>query len=339
MQGIQADADGGWDLILNGRHIAKADWSEEERLKVIDPDHRIRVMDEEGIAGECIFPTIGLYVWMLQDRDAGRISCRIYNEWITDQLERRSPRFRCAGLIPAWDVEDAIEEVGFVADRGLGAVMLPAVAEPSYNRPVWERLWSAIEETGLPVVMHQGTGHSMIWYGGPGASVANLLSTQSMGPRTASLLATSGVLERHPDLHVVFVEYNAGWLGWMMETIDYYTESFERYGTTDKMGSARLSGSRPPKPVITPKLEEPPSFYIRRQVHATFQDDRVALHNLPITGVEPLMWGADYPHEEGTFPHSRATVDRLADGLPAGDVQSIFRDTAARLFRFDLEPA
>lgn len=336
MQGIRADREGGWDLILDGRHIAKADWSEEERLKVIEPEHRIGVMDEEGIAGECIFPTIGLYVWMLKDPDAGRISCRIYNEWVADQLERRSPRFRCAGLIPAWSVDDAVREVEFVAASGLGSAMLPTVAEPSYNRPVWEPLWSAIEETGLPVVMHQGTGHSMIWYGGPGASVANLLSTQSVGPRTAALLATSGVLERHPDLHVVFVEYNAGWLGWMMSTIDYYTESFDRYGTTDKMGSARLSRSAAPKPVITPKLAEPPSFYVKRQIHATFQDDPVALHNVPLTGAESLLWGSDYPHEEGTYPFSRQTVDRLADGLDPEAARKIFRDTAAELFHFEL---
>ena len=336
LRGIQANEDGGWDLILHGGHIAKADWSEEDRLRPLDPAYRIRVMDEEGIAGECIFPTIGLYVWMLQDPDAGRVSCRIYNEWITDQLERRSSRFRCAGLIPTWNLEDAIGEVRFVAEHGLGALMLPAVADPSYNRPVWEPLWSAVEETGLPVVMHQGTGHSMIWYGGPGASVANLLATQSIGPRTAALLATSGVLERHPDLHVVFVEYNAGWLAWTMETIDYYTESFDRYGTTDKMGSARLARTSAPKPVITPKLAQPPSFYIRRQIHATFQDDPVALHNLPITGAEPLLWGSDFPHEEGTYPHSRQTVERLAQGLEAHDARLIFRETAARLFQFDL---
>jgi predicted TIM-barrel fold metal-dependent hydrolase len=336
MQGIRASEDGGWELMLDGRHIAKADWSEAQRLEVMQPDHRIRVMDAEGIAGECIFPTIGLYVWMLEDADAGRVSCRIYNEWIADQLERRSPRFRCAGLIPTWRVEDAVEEVGFVASSGLGALMLPTVAEPSYNRPGWEPLWAAIEETGLPVVMHQGTGHSMIWYGGPGASVANLLSTQSIGPRTAGLLATSGVLERHPGLHVVFVEYNAGWLAWTMQTIDFYTESFERYGTTDKMGSSRLSRSGEPKPVITPKLAEPPSFYLRRQVHATFQDDPVALHNLPLTGPDGLMWGSDYPHEEGTYPRSRETVDRLAEGIDAASALKVFRDTAARLFRFDL---
>ncbi|HEY2563780.1 MAG TPA: amidohydrolase family protein [Acidimicrobiales bacterium] len=338
MKGIEATEDGGWSLILDGSHIGKAGSSEADRLAVLDPAHRLAVMREEGIAGECIFPTIGLYVWMLQDSDDGRVSCRIYNDWIHDQLERQSPRFRCAGVVPTWRIEDAIEEVGHIAALGLGAAMLPTVAEPSYNNRRWEPLWDAIEAARMPVVMHQGTGHDMIWYRGPGATVANLLATQSVGPRTAALLATSGVLERHPDMHVVFVEYNVGWLPWMMETVDFYTESFDRYGTTDNMGSARLAGAnRPPKPVITPQLEERPSFYVRRQVHATFQDDQVGMQNINITGVDALLWGSDYPHEEGTYPNSRATVDRLGGQLKPEEAEKIFRDTAARLFHFDPE--
>jgi len=337
MQGIQGTEDGGWTLILDGSHVGKAGSSEEERIQVLRPEHRLAVLREEGIAAECIFPTIGLYVWMLQEPEDGKISCRIYNEWIYEQLERQSPRFRCAGIIPTWRLEDAIEEVQYVAELGLCAAMLPTVAEPSYNSPEWEPLWEAIEASRLPVVMHQGTGHNMIWYRGPGATVANLLATQSVGPRTAALLATSGVLERHPDLHFVFVEYNAGWLPWMMETIDFYTESFDRYGTTDKMGSARLAGAnRAPKPVITPRLSERPSFYVRRQIHATFQDDSVGMQNLNITGEDALMWGSDYPHEEGTYPHSRETVERLGGSVAAATADKIFRTTAARIFHFDL---
>lgn len=236
-------------------------------------------------------------------------------------------------------MDDAIVEVAHVAELGLGSVMLPAVTDLPYNHRVWEPLWSAIDETGLPVVMHQGTGHNMIWYRGPGATVANLLATQSMGPRTAAMLATSGVLARHPDLHVVFVEFNAGWLAWMMDTIDFYTESFARYGTTDQMSSSRLAGRETPaaKPVIYPELEEPPSFYVRRQVHATFQNDRVALANLGLTGTRAVLWGSDYPHEEGTYPFSRQTVDRLALDLSEEAATAVFRDTAAEVFRFDPE--
>ena len=147
---------------------------------------------------ECIYPTIGLYVWMLDDPDGGVASCRVYNEWMADGLAR-SPRFKCAGLVPTWRIADAVDEVARIAGAGLGAVMLPTVVTPDWNHREWGPLWSTIEETGLPIVMHQGTGHSMFFYRGPGAGVSNLLATQSMAPRTAALLATSGVLAAHPD--------------------------------------------------------------------------------------------------------------------------------------------
>src|SRR5271163_1505171 len=125
MRAIVPSGNGGWKLILDGRHLSKAGTSEADRLKAIEPIHRLSVMRDEGIAGEVIFPTIGLYVWMLDDPHGGRLSCRIYNEWICDQLESKSPRFRCAGLLPTWNIEDAIEEVAFISNSGLAAVMLP----------------------------------------------------------------------------------------------------------------------------------------------------------------------------------------------------------------------
>lgn len=337
MRGIAEKDDGGWELIFEGRHMGPVGDSDDDRLAVNSPEHRLAVMREEGIVGECIFPTIGLYVWMLEDPEGGRLSCRIYNDWIADQLESRSPRFRCAGLIPTWQVADAVAEVAHVSDLGLGAVMIPTVGPTPYNDRVWEPLWSAIEETGLPVVMHQGTGHDMIFYRGPGATVANLVATQSLGPRTATMLATSGVLARHPGLQVVFVEYNAGWLAWTMSTADYYTTAFSPL-TTETQGSAKLARhDGPPRSVIYPTLDEPPSAYLRRQVHATFQDDPVAVHNVALTGPGGLLWGSDYPHNEGTYPQSRQTVERLAAGLADSEARRIFKETAIELFHFDPE--
>jgi predicted TIM-barrel fold metal-dependent hydrolase len=335
MWGIQARDDGGWEVVLADDQVGDIVESEEERLAVTIPANRFKVMRTEGVIAECIFPTIGLYVWMLRDPLVGKYSCRIYNEWINGQLQQQSPRFCCAGLVPAWNRDDAVEEVQFAASSGLRAVMLPAVPAsqltkqgavswPNWNSPEWEALWSAIEETGLPIVMHQGTGHDMIWYRGPGATIANVISTQSIAPRTATLLATSGVLERHPNLHFVFVEFNAGWLGWTMETVDYYNDAFTG------LPPARHGHDR-----LYPKLPEKPSHYMRRQIHATFQDDQTCIRNVGWSGADSLMWGNDYPHPEGTFPHSRNIVDRLAEDLNVGDVDKIFRKNAAEIFRFE----
>ena len=51
----------------------------------------------------------------------------------------------------------------------VGGLLLPLVGTPEWNLPVWEPLWAAIQETGIPAVMHQGTGHDMIFYRGWGS--------------------------------------------------------------------------------------------------------------------------------------------------------------------------
>jgi predicted TIM-barrel fold metal-dependent hydrolase len=327
LQGIKPGSEGGnWELVLEGERLGATAQDEPERMKLADAEFRYEIMREEGVVGECIFPSVGLYVWALPDAEIVAASCRVYNEWIADGLAR-SARFKCAGLIPTSDVDAAIREVEWVAEAGLGAHMMPATVTPEYNHAQWDRLWAAIEATGLPVVIHQGTGHSMYFYRGRGAGVSNLIATQSMGARATAVLTNAGVLADHPDLHFVFVEYNTGWMAWLMDTLDFYTESFKKYGFTGEG-----------KQWINPELPERPSFYVRRQVHATFQNDPIGIHNLPLTGAGGLMWGSDYPHEEGTYPHSRDTVTRLAKGLDSDDdITRVFRTNAAEVFNFSDE--
>jgi predicted TIM-barrel fold metal-dependent hydrolase len=281
---------------------------------------RFAVMREEGVVAECIYPTKGLYLWNMTDPEAGALCARIYNDWIYDLLEKRSERFKCAALIPTWNVEEAIAEVQRAAAMGLGSIMLPIVGTPPFNHKQWEPLWSAIEETGLPIVLHQGSGHDMLFYRGRGAAVANLLATQSMAPRTAALLATSGVLAEHPKLHFIFVETNAAWVSWAMTCLDHYDKAFRQ-----QVGWVR------------PLLEEPPSFYLKRQIHGTFQKDDVAVAMLPYTGPDVALWGTDYPHTEGTYPHSREVVDGFSKGLKPEHAEAMVFGNAARLFKFDRE--
>jgi predicted TIM-barrel fold metal-dependent hydrolase len=329
---IQSNEDGGWHLVVNGeidesggrlpvneRAAARAAMREEDARREAEASVgvRLEMMRTERIHGEMIYPTIGLYVYAVQDPVVGVASCRVYNDWIHEKLGDDSARVRYAALVPAWDSDSAVTEVHRVASwPALGGLMLPIVGAPEWNAGQWEPVWAAIAETGLPVVMHQGTGHSMIFYRGWGSPTANLLATQSMAPRAAALLSCGGVLERHPDLHVVLVEVNAGWMAWTMSTLDEYFV-------------AHRAGMR------KPHLPELPSQYLRRQVHATFQADPVAIIGRDFTGVDCLMWGNDFPHMEGTFPNSLKVLDGLLAGVDADDAAQITGLNALRLFGFD----
>lgn len=321
---IQSDADGGWTLVVDANEIGwdgltaeEAAEKEAERVAAASSDVRFEMMRTDHINAEVIFPTIGLYVWNVSDPVVGRACCLLYNDWILERLGGYS-RIKLATMIPTWDVRMAIEEVErTAADPSVAGFLLPLVVDPSWNLPQWEPLWDAIEATGKPALMHQGTGHDMIFYRGWGSPTANLLSTQSMAPRAAALLACSGILERHPSLHVVMVEVNAGWVAWACSTLDEYYEAHRHWSK--------------------PALAEPPSTYIRNQVHATFQNDPVALHNIPLTGLDCLMWGNDYPHPESTYPSSAEVLDRLLDGVDPEHAVAVTATNALRTFGFDPE--
>ena len=55
-----------------------------------------------------------------------------------------------------------------------------------------------------------------------------------------------------------------------------------------------------------------------------------------VTGVDCLMWGSDYPHDEGTFPHSQEVINRIFNDIPEGEKRKIVRDNAAKLYDFPL---
>jgi len=78
-----------------------------------------------------------------------------------------------------------------------------------------------------------------------------------------------------------------------------------------------------------------PSEFFARQGHITFSDDPVALHNIRFTGADGLLWGSDYPHDEGTFPNSQAVIERTFNGVSEVDKRKIVHDNAARLYGFD----
>jgi hypothetical protein len=55
-----------------------------------------------------------------------------------------------------------------------------------------------------------------------------------------------------------------------------------------------------------------------------------------VIGCDVMMWGTDYPHPEGTWPH---TVERLQSSfhdVPVADTRKLLGETAAGVYNFDL---
>ena len=286
-----------------------------------DPTQRILDLDEDGVWGEVLYPTIALFGFMIPDPELRWASCQAYNDWLAETFAAQSQRFAGAAMVAVQEIEPAVAEIERVASLGLRSIMLPMQAPEGrpYNSREYDPVWAAAQAHGMPVSFHVGTGSNPVTERGLGGAVINYVEVGLGAQRTLAYLAASGVLARFPELHVVMVECGAGWLAWLLERMDEAFEEHEQW--------------------VQPKLAEPPSFYVRRQGHVTFGNDAAGVVNRDFTGVEPLLWASDYPHPEGTWPHTRETLERIFADVPASDRELVTYSTTARLYGLEAPAA
>jgi predicted TIM-barrel fold metal-dependent hydrolase len=307
-----------------GQHREKA-LGDNERKGIREIPGRLDDMELEGIDSEICFPSLGLWLYALDNPEAEAASARLYNDWNDQFLGGHPSRFVRCGMLPVLDFSNTVAELEYLAAKGFTAAMLPAVSPPGlplYNSEKWDPVFAKGAQLGIVFVMHTGTGlETVVVERGPGAGIINYSNQMMDAAKSAMYLVTGGVLDRNPGAKVAFIESGASWLVALAERMDEVCVAHANF--------------------VFPKLSRMPSQIVDDQVFASFQHDRAcitaAAAGLP--GAKNVMWGSDYPHAEGTFPVSRRVVDELFEGLDVSE--QVRRDVlglnAARLFR--IEPA
>jgi predicted TIM-barrel fold metal-dependent hydrolase len=131
-------------------------------------------------------------------------------------------------------------------------------------------------------------------------------------------LCGSGVLERFPKIRFAAVESGIGWVPWALDAMD---EAYRKHHLW-----------------AYPKLKQLPSEYFRSNGAATFQEDRAGLELAEKWKlVDNFMWANDYPHAEGTWPHSAEAIEREMGHLSDDARAKILGLNAAKMFKFDVE--
>jgi predicted TIM-barrel fold metal-dependent hydrolase len=285
-------------------------------LGASDPAGRLRDLDTDGVWGEVIYPNLAFFCcFHIRDPKLQVATARLYNDWIADRFIAASERLAPVAVLPVADIEAAVAELWRAQACGFRGALVPAhVDHRPYNDPAYDPLWRAAEELGVPLTFHAGTGRSQTPAHGPGGAVINYVVTVGGPMETVAYLCGSGVLARFPGLRVVMVECGSGWLAWVLHAMDDAYREHHMF--------------------VQPKLDLLPSEYFRRQGAVTFQRDPVGLANIPFTGDRSLMWGSDYPHPEGTWPHSQEALARQLGDLPEDTIDRIVTRNAAELYRF-----
>ena len=143
--------------------------------------------DQEGIWGEVVYPSLGMWANIIKDRVLVAEGSKALNDWAMEEIQLVAPnRLIATAMLPLLDVQDAVAETYRAKDKGFYAVYMPTVpppGKPLYNADYWEPLWAAIEETGLVLTIHIGTDGETTVFRGPGGAVMNYVETTYGGQR------------------------------------------------------------------------------------------------------------------------------------------------------------
>jgi predicted TIM-barrel fold metal-dependent hydrolase len=280
-----------------------------------DLDIRLEDLDREGVWGQIAFPSRALWLCAIDDPVLEAATIRVYNEWAASEIIARTGRVLPAAMLPVRNIDDALAELGRVVDAGFQSVFLAAspAEGADYALDRWEPLWSAVEESGLVLGFHIGTGGDPVVFRGPGGAIINYWETCIPGQRVVTHLVASGALERHPELRVLIAEGGCSWVPALCDRLD---ESYRQHGM-----------------YVQPKLAHAPSEYIYRQVYTSFQHDRTAVATVSAMGYRNVMWGDDYPHLEGTYGHTQDTLHTIFDGAPNDVVRLVTEENFNSLFK------
>ncbi len=350
---------------FNGRPFIKEPLAIEARedgsLVPEDVPSRLKELDQDGVWAETIFGNMAPFCLGTKDTDYGMAMARAYNDHLAESFGPYKNRELGIAMIPIVDVPLAVAEIKRIHKLGLPGIALPMMSQKPYFLEEFEPIWATAEDLGLPISFHVGTGIDPLEPGGGARAIfpdfdPSRITTQRAFDAVTTLLAGvttlapakvlgmligAGVLANHPKLRIVFVEAGAGWLAPAMEAMDF--------AWTPKVGADReedgpvnLDAEGNEQPRIGKILKRGdwsyplrPSEYVRRQVCVTFMDEPAPLKFRHVTGIETLLWGSDFPHPEGTWPHSREVTERLFKGVPQAEKDAILGGTLAKLYHIE----
>jgi hypothetical protein len=207
--------------------------------------------------------------------------------------------------------------------------------------PALDPIWATIEEIGLPISQHGGSGTPA--YNPPGFAALMTLALEHsfFSGRSLWQMILGGVFERFPNLKMVFVETEADWIAPIMRKLDRRLSvgddwlGFSRYLQRERSFSKTaheywetncFAGISPFTCTQVP-VEE---LATPEGVAADGGDLHIS--------AERAMFGVDYPHFESIFPTTRAQVTELVSHPAVSEeaARGILFENAATVYGFDL---
>ena len=276
---------------------------------------RVPFMDEDGLAAEIIYASVGMGLCMHKDPLYKDACMQAYNRWLQGMCAEAPDRIFGLAQTAVLSVDSAIEDFKRAREMGMVGMMMPGdPLHEDYDHPDYDALWECATDLDLPVCFHILTSRAGSLHVKPrGHAMNNFLGIIRAIQDIVGLMVLGGVFERHPQLKLVVAESDVGWLPHYMYRMDH---------------AARINA----EDGVIAGLSKLPSEYVKSNVWATFQDDRTAFQSLHMIDYKQLLWASDFPHTDSTWPLSQQLISEQTGHLTEEQLQAILRDNTAHLF-------
>ena len=302
-----------------------------------DGGRRDLELDGDGVSGEIIYPDAdavesrtcvpfgaGLGMSGDMDPELGLAGAQAHNRWLAD-LCAVSPERRCGmALVPITaPMESVLAEIRRIKADGLGGVMIPAMwmSQRPYHDRYYDPVWALCEELQLPLATHSGPADRDSYDNHLGIYVTEVVWWPA---RPLWFMLWSGVFERFPGLRFGVTEAGCWWLP---QLLWFWDRLWLGQKGTEKLGADPFKGS----------ISMAPSEYVDRNCFiGASNTKRRELGMRYEIGIDNVMWGNDFPHPEGTWPHTRAWLQKTFHDIPIDETRRMVGLAASEVFGFDL---
>jgi predicted TIM-barrel fold metal-dependent hydrolase len=306
---------------------------------------RLEDMAADDIDVSVLYPTQLLGIQSNKDVGFAIAQCEAYNNWLSEHNQDGEGRLFGAALLPQQDLEAAAAELRRAAKLpGMVAAFIrpnPTADWKPFNHPVYDPIWRAACDAGVPLGLHPfldsrlpGACKGMHFdrvhetpagFSDPdqesGIGIDNIYFSQALSNpfdmmSSMAFLISGGVCERFPDLRLIFLEANGGWLVPWLERLDHH---------------AHVPLFRPD----VPHIKKDPSEYFRRQCWISFDADESTLAftaNSPLCGPDRIIWASDYPHPDAKFPGTTQELYENIESLTDEQQRLIAGENAVALY-------
>ncbi|HEV7680374.1 MAG TPA: amidohydrolase family protein [Candidatus Dormibacteraeota bacterium] len=320
MEGCPQPISFGWTMAAGRAPADLTDWLTPDQVKPElwgDPANRLAIQDADRIDAEILFPNRPFQgVVGNTDADLHNAMVRIYNDWLSEFCAYAPSRLGGVAAIPNRGVAEAVKEVERAAQLpGIVGFLLNAYPHGGTSiRDEDDPVFEAVAATGKPLAIHimlsdgmpfqidagtlPGAGH---FYDCPGRMLEIIFSR---------------LLDRVPNLNIVFHEVDCGWIPYFLDQAD---DNYLRHA------KATLKDQN---------LAQLPSEYVRERFAFSFIHDTVAIANRHTIGVQRMLWSNDYPHIASDWPASWKNINSAFASVPADERHAMVAGNALRLYGF-----